>query len=116
MIEKKLMELSLSEPIGTDKEGNDITFMDVVGDEERDDAANMLTAQQLRCIKEHMGDTLSSREMLIICERFGLFGKSEKTQNEIAGELGISRSYVSRIERKALDKLHTLLNNYGLLE
>ena len=113
---KKLMELSLSEPIGTDKEGNDITFMDVVGDEERDDAANMLTAQQLRCIKEHMGDTLSSREMLIICERFGLFGKSEKTQNEIAGELGISRSYVSRIERKALDKLHTLLNNYGLLE
>lgn len=113
---KKLMELSLSEPIGTDKEGNDITFMDVVGDEERDDAANMLTAQQLRCIKEHMGDTLSSREMLIICERFGLFGKPEKTQNEIAGELGISRSYVSRIERKALDKLHTLLNNYGLLE
>ena len=113
---KKLMELSLSEPIGTDKEGNDITFMDVVGDEERDDAANMLTAQQLGCIKEHMGDILSSREMLIICERFGLFGKSEKTQNEIAGELGISRSYVSRIERKALDKLHTLLNNYGLLE
>ena len=113
---KKLMELSLSEPIGTDKEGNDITFMDVVGDEERDDAANMLTAQQLGCIKEHMGDTLSSRYMLIICERFGLFGKSEKTQNEIAGELGISRSYVSRIERKALDKLHTLLNNYGLLE
>ena len=110
---KKLMELSLSEPIGTDKEGNDITFMDVVGDEERDDAANMLTAQQLGCIKEHMGDILSS---LIICERFGLFGKSEKTQNEIAGELGISRSYVSRIERKALDKLHTLLNNYGLLE
>ena len=54
--------------------------------------------------------------MLIICERFGLFGKFEKTQNEIAGELGISRSYVSRIERKALDKLHTLLNNYGLLE
>ena len=113
---KKLMELSLSEPIGTDKEGNDITFMDVVGDEERDDAANMLTAQQLGCIKEYMGDILSSREMLIICERFGLFGKSEKTQNEIAGELGISRSYVSRIERKALDKLHTLLNNYGLLE
>lgn len=75
---KKLMELSLSEPIGTDKEGNDITFMDVVGDEERDDAANMLTAQQLGCIKEHMGDILSSREMLIICERFGLFGKSEK--------------------------------------
>ena len=111
-----LMVLSLSEPIGTDKEGNDITFMDVVGDEERDDAANMLTAQQLGCIKEHMGDILSSREMLIICERFGLFGKSEKTQNEIAGELGISRSYVSRIERKALDKLHTLLNNYGLLE
>ncbi len=47
--------------------------MDVVGDEERDDAANMLTAQQLGCIKEHMGDILSSREMLIICERFGLW-------------------------------------------
>lgn len=113
---KKLMELSLSEPIGTDKEGNDITFMDVVGDEERDDAANMLTAQQLGCIKEHMSDVLNSREMLIICGRYGLFGKTEKTQNEIAGELGISRSYVSRIERKALDKLYTLLKNYGLLE
>ena len=71
---KKLMELSLSEPIGTDKEGNDITFMDIVGDEERDDVAQLLLAEQLNCIKTHMKDVLNKREIYIICGRYGLGG------------------------------------------
>ena len=112
---KKLMELSLSEPIGTDKEGNDITFMDIVGDEERDDVAQLLLAEQLNCIKTHMKDVLNKREIYIICGRYGLGGGKEKTQNELADKLGISRSYVSRIERKALEKLYNLLGSYRLL-
>ncbi len=112
---KKNMELSLSEPIGTDKEGNDITFMDVVCDEERDDITQMLVASQLQCLKEHMAEVLSKREMMIIYGRYGLDGDKEKTQNELACKLGISRSYVSRIERKALNKLYYLLKNYNLI-
>ena len=104
---KKLMELSLSEPIGTDKEGNDITFMDIVGDEERDDVAQLLLEEQLNCIKTHMKD--------VLCGRYGLGGGKEKTQNELADKLGISRSYVSRIEQKALEKLYNLLGSYRLL-
>ena len=112
---KKLMELSLSEPIGTDKEGNDITFMDIVGDEERDDVAQLLLEEQLNCIKTHMKDVLNKREIYIICGRYGLGGGKEKTQNELADKLGISRSYVSRIEQKALEKLYNLLGSYRLL-
>ena len=113
---KKLMELSLSEPIGTDKEGNDITFMDIVGDEEPDLATDMLLMQQVDCIRKHMQEVLDERERFIICGRYGLAGKCEKTQNELGRELGISRSYVSRIERKALDKLYGLLVSCGLIE
>uniref|UniRef100_UPI004028908B sigma-70 family RNA polymerase sigma factor n=1 Tax=Lachnospira sp. TaxID=2049031 RepID=UPI004028908B len=112
---KKLMELSLSEPIGTDKEGNDITFMDIVGDEERDDVAQLLLEEQLNCIKTHMKDVLNKREIYIICGRYGLGGGKGKTQNELADKLGISRSYVSRIEQKALEKLYNLLGSYRLL-
>ena len=112
---KKLMELSLSEPIGTDKEGNDITFIDVVGDETRDDVGEMLTAEQLKCIYDNMDNILTEREKTIIIGRFGLFGSKEMTQNELAAKLNISRSYVSRIERHALNKLYALLENKKLI-
>ena len=98
---KKLMELSLSEPIGRD--------------EERDDVAQLLLEEQLNCIKTHMKDVLNKREIYIICGRYGLGGGKEKTQNELADKLGISRSYVSRIEQKALEKLYNLLGSYRLL-
>lgn len=113
---KRSMDLSLSEPIGTDKEGNDITFMDIVGDEERDDAGQLLREEQVRCINKYMPDILSDREMRIISGRYGINKEKEKTQNELAKEMGISRSYVSRIERKALDKLYVLLKDNRLLE
>lgn len=112
---KKMQELSLYEPIGTDKEGNDITFIDVVGDETRDDVGEMLTAEQLKCIYDNMDNILTEREMTIIIGRFGLFGSKEMTQNELAAKLNISRSYVSRIERHALNKLYALLENKKLI-
>ena len=112
---KKMQELSLYEPIGTDKEGNDITFIDVVGDETRDDVGEMLTAEQLKCIYDNMDNILTEREKTIIIGRFGLFGSKEMTQNELAAKLNISRSYVSRIERHALNKLYALLENIKLI-
>ena len=112
---KKMRELSLYEPIGTDKEGNDITFIDVVGDETRDDVGEMLTAEQLKCIYDNMDNILTEREKTIIIGRFGLFGSKEMTQNELAAKLNISRSYVSRIERHALNKLYALLENKKLI-
>lgn len=112
---KKMQELSLYEPIGTDKEGNDITFIDVVGDETRDDVGEMLTAEQLKCIYDNMDNILTEREKTIIIRRFGLFGSKEMTQNELAAKLNISRSYVSRIERHALNKLYALLENKKLI-
>lgn len=112
---KKMRELSLYEPIGTDKEGNDITFIDVVGDETRDDVGEMLTAEQLKCIYDNMDNILTEREKTIIIGRFGLFGSKEVTQNELAAKLNISRSYVSRIERHALNKLYALLENKKLI-
>lgn len=112
---KKMRELSLYEPIGTDKEGNDITFIDVVGDETRDDVGVMLTAEQLKCIYDNMDNILTEREKTIIIGRFGLFGSKEMTQNELAAKLNISRSYVSRIERHALNKLYALLENKKLI-
>ena len=112
---KKMQELSLYEPIGTDKEGNDITFIDVVGDETRDDVGEMLTAEQLKCIYDSMDNILTEREKTIIIGRFGLFGSKEMTQNELAAKLNISRSYVSRIERHALNKLYALLENKKLI-
>lgn len=112
---KKMRELSLYEPIGTDKEGNDITFIDVVGDETRDDVGEMLTAEQLKCIYDNMDNILTEREKTIIIRRFGLFGSKEMTQNELAAKLNISRSYVSRIERHALNKLYALLENKKLI-
>ena len=112
---KKMQELSLYEPIGTDKEGNDITFIDVVGDETRDDVGEMLTAEQLKCIYDNMDNILTEREKTIIIGRFELFGSKEMTQNELAAKLNISRSYVSRIERHALNKLYALLENKKLI-
>ena len=112
---KKMQELSLYEPIGTDKEGNDITFIDVVGDETRDDVGEMLTAEQLKCIYDNMDNIFTEREKTIIIGRFGLFGSKEMTQNELAAKLNISRSYVSRIERHAINKLYALLENKKLI-
>ncbi|WP_209122937.1 RNA polymerase sporulation sigma factor SigK [Alkalihalobacillus sp. BA299] len=103
-LKKVKKDVSLHDPIGTDKEGNEITLIDVL-QEETDDIVDTI---QLKMEKKQIYDyihVLDEREKEVIVGRFGLDLMKEKTQREIAKELGISRSYVSRIEKRALMKL-----------
>ena len=102
---KTSREISLYEPIGTDKEGNQIQLMDVIMGEETDLIEQMETEQRIVQLKNMIENTLTERELFIIVNRYGLFQKEVMTQREIASTLGISRSYVSRIEKHALEKL-----------
>ena len=98
-------DVSLYDPIGFDKEGNEIRLIDVVRDEEKD--LNDVIIQQLAIEKiEKNLNALTERERDIIIRRFGLGNHEEETQQEIAKSYGISRSYVSRIEKRALMKLY----------
>lgn len=98
-------DVSLYDPIGFDKEGNEICLIDVVKDEEKD--INDVIIQQLAIEKiEKNLDALTERERDIIIRRFGLGNHEEETQQEIAESYNISRSYVSRIEKRALMKLY----------
>lgn len=103
------MEVSLFEPIGTDKEGKQIHLMEVLLVDEVDVAKQMEMHRDIDLIKRHLDRVLSQREADIIKKRYGLCGESEMTQREIASSMGISRSYVSRIEKKALEKLKNML-------
>lgn len=98
-------EISLYEPIGTDKEGNQVSLLDVVESEEPDAIEHMEKEGQIAKLIQLVPEVLEEREKYIIINRYGLFGKEPMTQREIAEKVGISRSYVSRIEKKALDKL-----------
>ena len=97
--------MSLYEPIGTDKEGNQIQLMDVMVNEEVDVIEQLAMGEKMERLSEILSETLNGRELFIIINRYGLFQKDAMTQREIAKKLGISRSYVSRIEKKALEKL-----------
>lgn len=104
--ERKLnREISLFEPIGMDKEGNEISFMDVVEDPSVNSLDQMLFSEEIGKMYEGIETVLNEREREIIYKRYGLYGWDEITQKEIGKTLGISRSYVSRIEKKALQKL-----------
>ncbi|MBI0386682.1 MULTISPECIES: RNA polymerase sporulation sigma factor SigK [unclassified Thermoactinomyces] len=103
-LKKSRKDVSLHDPIGTDKEGNEITLIDILGTK-ADDVVKQVEMQiERRNIYQHI-HILDHREQEVIRARFGLGGEKEKTQREIAKELGISRSYVSRIEKRALIKL-----------
>ena len=104
--EKKMgKDVSLSEPIGSDKEGNEICLLDIIESEPVDVAEQMDTRENIRKLSIFMKEVLSEREQEILILRYGLFGHKEMTQREIAERMHISRSYVSRIEKKALRKL-----------
>ena len=105
---KHSREVSLYEPIGTDKEGNEISLLDVMEGPAVDVVEEYSTREDIRHVLDSMKSVLSSKEYEVICCRFGLFGQKEQTQREIARHLHISRSYVSRIEKNALRKLRTL--------
>lgn len=103
---KKLsQEVSLNESIGQDKEGNIITFIDIIENTTSNIEDQIDLKLKIKRLYEKVGKVLQDREKLILEFRFGLNGKECKTQNEIAKMLGISRSYVSRIETKAIKKL-----------
>ncbi len=98
-------EVSLNDPLGHDKEGNEITFIDVIESDSLAIEDEIDLKMKIKMLYQKISDVLKDREKLIIELRFGLNGRDMKTQNEIAQELGISRSYVSRIETKAIKKL-----------
>ena len=102
---KTSKEVSLYEPIGTDKEGNQIHLLDIVESEEPDVVEMMERTRQIEKLLGLVPKVLQERELYIVVHRYGLFGNKAMTQREIASAVGISRSYVSRIEKKALDKL-----------
>lgn len=113
LLKKTSQDISINEPIETDKEGNDLTLIDVIADDGNlfDDIDFKIKKDNL---KKYINEVLTPREKLIICLRFGLFGEKENTQREVAKKLKISRSYVSRLEKKALTKLYNKFQSGGL--
>ena len=101
---KTAQDVYISDPIDTDKDGNALTLIDVIADQ-KDIAEEIDTKMKLQRLKIILPVCLDNREMEIITLRYGLLGKKELTQREISKKLGISRSYVSRIEKSALLKL-----------
>ncbi len=111
---KNAAEISLSEPIGEDKEGNRISLLDVIGvEEDIDDQVDFKI--QTEKMKKAIDVVLTEREKKVILLRYGLGGGNTLPQREIARQLGISRSYVSRIEKKALKKLNREINKKNIL-
>ena len=98
-------EISLYEPIGTDREGNEIRLYDIIETEEDDIPDQIHLKENIQILYEKVENELSSREKLVLKMRYGLYNGEEYTQREIARQLGISRSYVSRIEKSAVEKL-----------
>ncbi len=102
---KRSREVRLYEPIGTDKEGNEINLMDVIEMDDREISEQISVKEDMKKLYEAYEKCLSEKEKKVIRFRYGLFGNDEYTQREIAKALGISRSYVSRIEKGALAKM-----------
>jgi len=102
---KSAKDVSLYEPIGTDKEGNQIHLLDVVESVEPDIVEQMEKERLITRMLALIPEVLSQREYEIVCMRYGLFEVKAMTQREIASGIGISRSYVSRIEKRAIEKL-----------
>jgi RNA polymerase sporulation-specific sigma factor len=102
---KSSKEISLYEPIGTDREGNEIQLFDIIETEEDDAHRKVELSDDIRLLYHKVESELSPRERLVLKMRYGLYNEEEYTQREIAKQLGISRSYVSRIEKSAIEKL-----------
>ena len=98
-------EIYLNEPIGKDKDNNIITLQEVLENDDRNIEEVVDLRMKIKILYKKMKEILKEREKTILELRFGLDGNKPKTQNEIAKMMGISRSYVSRIETKAINKL-----------
>ena len=102
---KTKAEVYLNEPIGKDKDDNEITLLEILENDEKSIEDEIDLKLKTKVLYQKMDEILKTREKEIIILRFGLNGDKPKTQNEIAKLMGISRSYVSRIETKAIHKL-----------
>ena len=101
---KHSKNVSINESIGYDKEGNEITILDILKTDNPDFVGDIHTKNNINLLKKYFS-ILNDREKEIIIKRYGLNNSDEYTQKEIAKNLGISRSYVSRIEKRALTKM-----------
>ena len=103
--QKRRGEVSLQDPIGTDSEGNEITLIDVLGTDGTEVHGEVERRLSLARVRELVGQCLKGRERTVIEMRYGLLDGKAHAQQEAAELLGISRSYVSRIEKKAMERL-----------
>ncbi len=109
-------EISLYDPIGNDFEGNEIRLLDILESDQEDPSQSMDFKKNVEFLYEYAEKALTKREWDILCLRFGLNQSEARTQREIAESLGISRSYVSRIEKKAICKLKECFLAAGLID
>lgn len=100
-------EVSLYEPLGIDKEGNEIQLYDIIETNDADASECIMLKQDIQKLYEELESLLTPRERLVLKMRYGLYNGEEYTQREVARQLGISRSYVSRIEKSAIQKLRS---------
>ena len=98
-------EVSIYDPIGTDKDGETVSLLDILEAEGKEAIEQVILKQDIRKLYETYQQNLKDTEKTVIRMRYGLFGSGEHTQREIAESLGISRSYVSRIEKRVIEKL-----------
>lgn len=103
-------EVSIDEPLNVDWDGNELLLSDVLGNEEDNVAYELEKEEERRIIREAV-ERLDERERQIIEMRFGLFGRKEMTQKDVAQELGISQSYISRLEKKIISQLREEIEN-----
>ena len=108
-LKKSAQDVLISDPVDTDKDGNTLTLIDIISDDTNivDEIDLKIKSRQL---KQFLFERLDAREREILIYRYGLGGGEDMTQREVAKRLGISRSYVSRIEKKALEKLRASFN------
>lgn len=102
--------LSLSEPVGVDKDGNELTLIDLLSEKEESVFAQVEKSIQREKFVKLLGEILTEREFAIISMRYGLLDDNPEPQREVAKKLGISRSYISRIEKRAIEKARKKLN------
>ncbi|MDD4376195.1 MAG: sigma-70 family RNA polymerase sigma factor [Clostridia bacterium] len=111
---KHINNISLNDSIGIDKDGNDINLIDVLKSDNIDIIDELNKKQNVEFLYKYL-EILTKREKDIVIKRYGLFNNKETTQKEIANKLGISRSYVSRIEKRAITKvLREFIKNKNL--
>ena len=98
-------EVSIYDPIGADKDGETVSLLDVLEATDREVLETVIIKQDVRCLYEAYRENLTEMEQTVIRMRYGLFGTKEHTQKEVADILGISQSYISRLEKRIIERL-----------